>query len=357
MIYTATGRVELIGNHTDHQGGWVLSCPANEKITAEVTDNYGNLIKVKSEGFGEFVLDVSGNEYEYERETTEAIIAGLLDGFAKRYGKVDLAGRGFDAEVCSEIGVGSGLSSSSAFGMLIAYIINDRYYDNQAGPVEMAQIGQYAEREFYGKPGGMQDQLTINMGKLLLMNFKNETPEYEFIDYDFDGSGYEMKIVSTDSDHSHCTGEYASIPEDMEAVAKVLGAGRLGDISKETYVNGEPILRKAVEDGVITPLQFNRAKHYFEENDRVLKGATALKEGDIETFLKCVDESGRSSEQLLENVLPPGVSSNGLSRTIEEYRNKPTTVALKLQGGGFGGSIMIFEACNRRSDLALQKRR
>lgn len=343
MKYSATGRVELIGNHTDHQGGFVLSCPAKEKIWADVSDNGQSVIRIDSEGFGVMELDISSYDFDYQRETTLSIVAGLLTGFAERFGKKDLKGRGFDAKIRSEIGVGSGLSSSSAFGMLIAYIINDRYYDGIADGVEMALIGQFAEREFYGKPGGMQDQLTINMGRLMLMNFKDEMPEYEFIDFDLDGSGYEMKIIATDSDHSKCTGEYASIPDDMQAVARQMGKERLGDISNEEFEAALPELEKRVGDGMISRLQLNRARHYFDENKRVIQGAEALKAGDFEGFLRVVDESGLSSENLLENVLPPGVEENGLSLTLGEYRKKPDVAAVKLQGGGFGGSILVFK--------------
>lgn len=341
--YVGTGRVEIIGNHTDHQGGHVLSCPSNEKIRASVTDNNESIIRIDSEGFDLIEIDISGKPIDYEKGTTAAFVVGILEGFALYYGKRDMSGAGCDIHITSEVGVGSGLSSSASFEILIARIINDRYYDNVATDVELAKIGLYAENEFYGKPCGLQDHLVISLGKMVLMDLSNEDPEYEFIDCDFARDGYCMKVVMTGSDHAGLGAEYASIPEDMIAVAKLMGLNVLGEISKSEFIEHLPMLEEKVKEGTITQLQLNRAKHYYDEDERVLEGAAALREGNIQRFLECVNESGLSSENLLQNVLPPGVEENGLSRALNEYRNRTTTAALKLEGGGFGGSIMVFE--------------
>ena len=341
--YTGTGRVEIIGNHTDHQGGKVLACPTKEKIRASVADNHESVIRVFSEGFEPVTIDVATEEYEYEPGTTESILIGLLVGFKNKYGKTTLKDRGCDIHIQSEIGVGSGLSSSAAFEILLAHIINDRYYDGIAAPVELAKIGKFAENEYYGKPCGLQDQLAISLGRMVLMDFNSSEPEYEFIDFDFDKAGLSMKIVSTKSDHAKCGAEFASIPEDMLTVARMMGVERLGDISKDSFLKNIPMLEEKVKAGEITELQLNRARHFYDETERVQAGASALKYGDVQKFLACVNESGRSSETLLQNILAPGESENALSRTLDEYKALPTTAALKLEGGGFGGSVMVFE--------------
>ena len=341
--YTGTGRVEIIGNHTDHQGGKVLACPTNEKIRAYVADNHESIIRIISEGFDPVEIDVSADTIEYEQGTTTAIVAGLLAGFAQRHGKANLTSNGFDAHINSEIGVGSGLSSSAAFEILLARIINDKYYDGVAAPVELAKIGKFAENEYYGKPCGLQDQLAISLGRMVLMDFNGKEPEYEFIDFDFEKAGYRMKIIATESDHAKCGAEFASIPEDMLTVAHLMGLERLGDISKDRFLKQLPMLEEKLADGTITELQLNRARHFYDETERVLAGAVALQAGNVQKFLACVNASGQSSETLLRNILPPGVEENALSQTLAEYRAKPTTAALKLEGGGFGGSVMVFE--------------
>ena len=341
--YVGTGRVEIIGNHTDHQGGRVLACPTKEKIRAYVADNHESVIRVFSAGFDPAILDVSTDEYSYEKGTTTAILAGLLTGFADSHGKAKLAGNGFDVHIRSDIGVGSGLSSSAAFEILLARIINDRYYDGVVTPVELAKIGKFSENEFYGKPCGLQDQLAISLGRMVLMDFNGKEPEYEFIDYDFSRAGYRMKIVSTDSDHAAAGAEFASIPGDMFTIAHLMGLERLGDISRDKFHRYLPMLEEKVAAGEITELQLNRARHFYDENDRVLAGAVALQAGNLQRFLSCVDASGRSSERLLKNILAPGETENALSQTLEEYRSKPTTAACKLEGGGFGGSVLVFE--------------
>ena len=354
--YVGTGRVEIIGNHTDHQGGCVLACPTKEKIRAYVADNHAGRIRVYSEGFPAVDVDISGGNNQYEKGTTKAILVGLLTGFADLYGAPDAkvtesdVGNapgfdkpGFDIHIKSEVAVGSGLSSSAAFEILLARIINYRMYGGRADAVQIAKIGQFAENAFYGKPCGLQDQLAISLGRLVLMNFSTKEPEYEFIDYDFSKSGYRMRIIGTDSDHADLGAEFASIPEDMFTVAGLMGLERLGDISRERFLKRVPELEQKVKEGVITELQLNRARHFYDETERVVAGATSLQAGNIERFLACINASGRSSEELLQNILPEGVKENNLSRTLNEYRARPTTAALKLEGGGFGGSVMVWE--------------
>lgn len=339
--YTGTGRIEIIGNHTDHQGGRVLVAPTPQKIRAYVAYNHRDVIRIASEGFEPFEVSIT-DRTGYEKGTTAAIVTGILEGFADLFGTFDGRGRGFDAHVKSEVPVGSGLSSSAAFEILLARIINERYFGGKADAVELAKIAMFAEREYYGKPCGMMDQLAISLGRMAMIDFNGKEPEIEFVDFDFDEAGIGIEIIPTEDDHASLDAEYASVPDDMFRVAEVLGITRLGDINDEQFRRKLPELEKKVAAGELTRLQLNRARHFFDENERVLAGAIALQTGNAERFLACVNESGLSSEKLLQNVLPPGVSENSLSRTLDAERARPETAALKLEGGGFGGSVLVF---------------
>ena len=164
----------------------------------------------------------------------------------------------------------------------------------------------------------------------------------KLLDFDFDAAGYEIKVVPTESDHAALDDDYASIPDDMFKVAEALGVSRLGDINEEQFRRRMPELEKKVEAGELTQLQVNRARHYFDENERVLAAAVALKTGNAERFMQCINQSGLSSENLLKNIMPPTVTENDLSRKLAEYKAKPDTAAVRLIGGGFGGSILVF---------------
>jgi galactokinase len=175
-----------------------------------------------------------------------------------------------------------------------------------------------------------------------MIDFNGREPEIELLDYDFSKSGYEIEIVTTESDHAGLDAEYASVPEDMFKVAAAMGVGRLGDVNEEQFRRARPMLEEKVRKGRLTQLQLDRAQHFYDENERVLAASVALKTGNIERFLDCINGSGLSSENLLRNVVPPGVKENGLSRALKEYRAKPDTAAVRLIGGGFGGSILVF---------------
>ena len=339
--YTGTGRIEIIGNHTDHQGGRVICAPTQQKIRAYVADNHRDVIRIMSEGFDPFEVSLSDRS-SFVKGTTAALVTGMLDGFIEFFGPFETEGRGFDAHVRSEVGVGSGLSSSAAFEILIARIIDDRFYGGVADAVQLAKIAQAAERDYYGKPCGMLDQLAISLGRPAMIDFESAEPEIEFLDLDLESACYEMLVLPTDSSHDDLDAEYASVPDDMFAVAHALGIEKLRDYNEEQFKRKLPMLEEMVEKGELTELQLNRARHFYDENERVLASAIALKTGNIARFLHCINASGLSSENLLQNVVPPGVEENGLSRALAEYREKPDTAAVRLIGGGFGGSILVF---------------
>ncbi len=339
--YIGTGRIEVLGNHTDHQGGKVMVAPTPYKIKAYVAENHSDVIRIMSEGYEPFEVSITDRS-NFRSGTTAALVTGILEGFADLFGQFEGSGNGFDAWITSEVAVGSGLSSSAAFEILLCRIVNERYYGGKADAVQLAKIAMFAEREFFGKPCGMMDQLAISLGKLAMIDFNGKEPEIELLDFDFSKSGYEIEIVTTESDHAGLDAEYASVPEDMFKVAAALGVSRLGDINEEQFRRAMPMLEEKVRKGRLTQLQLDRARHFFDENERVLAASVALKTGNMERFLQCINESGLSSENLLRNVVPPGVSENGLSRALKEYKAKPDTAAVRLIGGGFGGSILVF---------------
>ena len=339
--YTGTGRIEIIGNHTDHQGGRVIVAPTPQKITAYVAENHRDVIRIASEGFEPFEVSITDRS-NFEKGTTAALVTGILEGFVDLFGPFDGKGNGFDAHIKSDVAVGSGLSSSAAFEILLCRIINDRYFGGRADAVQLAKIAMFTEREYYGKPCGMMDQLAIALGRMAMIDFNGKEPEIEYLDFDLDAAGYETLLVTTETDHAGLDGEYASVPDDMFRVAHMLGVSRLGDLNDSQFRRNLPALEKMVEEGKLTRLQLNRAIHYFDENERVLAASVALKTGNVERFMQCINESGRSSETLLQNVLPPGVEENDLSRTLADYRSRPDTAAVRMIGGGFGGSVLVY---------------
>jgi galactokinase len=340
--YVGTGRIEIIGNHTDHQGGRVLVAPTPNKIKAYVAENHRDAIRIVSEGFTPFEVSLTDRK-NFEKGTTAAIVMGILEGFVDLFGPFEGSGNGFDVHIKSDVPVGSGLSSSAAFEILLCRIINDRYFGGKADAVQIAKIAMFAEREFYGKPCGMMDQLAISLGRMAMIDFSGKEPEIELIDFDFDEAGYDVQIIMTEDDHAELDAEYASVPDDMFKVAEALGVSRLGDINEEQFMRSLPELEKKVKAGELTSLQVDRARHFFNENERVLAGTIAIKTGNYDRFISCINESGLSSETLLRNIVPPGVSENSLSRTLAEYRAKPDTAAVKLEGGGFGGSVLVIK--------------
>ena len=318
-----------------------MTAPTEEKIRAYIADNHTDSVRIISEGYDPFEVSLTDRK-DFKAGTTAALVTGMLDSFAGLFGEKDLSGRGFDAHVSSEVAVGSGLSSSAAFEILLARIINEKYYDGKADAVQLAKIGQRAERDYYGKPCGLLDQLAISLGQPVMMDFITEEPGIELLDMDLGKAGYALEVVPTDSSHDELDAEYASVPDDMFAVAHELGLGRLGEIGREDFLAKLPELEEKVKSGALTELQLDRARHFYDETERVLDAANALKEGDIDRFVTRLNESGLSSENLLKNVLPPGVKETGLSRALAEYRAKPDTAAVRLIGGGFGGSILVI---------------
>lgn len=336
-IFSAPGRTEIGGNHTDHQRGCVLAAAVNLETVAEVTLNGTDCIRIESEGYPIFYVDISDlSVREDEKNTTAALVRGVVAAFADAGAPV----RGFDAKIWSTVLPGSGLSSSAAFEVLIATICNELFFDNKFNAVELAQIGQYAENVYFGKPCGLMDQTASSVGGMVFIDFEeSDFPRVERIDFDLEEAGYALCIIDSGADHANLTDEYAAIPAEMKALCNWFGKDVLREIPEKDFVQAIPVLRRCVSDRAVL-----RAIHIYEENKRVLREVEALKNNDVDLFLKTVLESGRSSWQYLQNITPTGY-----------VREQKVAVALALcdlflegsgayrvHGGGFAGTVQAF---------------
>ena len=286
--FSAPGRTEIGGNHTDHQHGCVIAAAVNMETTAEVTLNGTNIIRVDSEGYRPVEIDLGDlNAKESEKNTTAALIRGVAAAFAQRGYKL----AGFDAKVKSTVLPGSGLSSSAAFEVLIGRILNGLFADNVISDIEIAQIGQYAENVYYGKPSGLMDQMASSVGGLVFIDFNDpKTPIVEKVDYDFAHSGYTLCTIDSGADHADLTDEYAAMPIEMKKVAKFFGKEVLREVDEQEFYAKIAEIRKETGDRAVL-----RAIHFFNENRRVQMQVRALKNDNFDAFLHYVNESGKES--------------------------------------------------------------
>ena len=335
--FSAPGRTEIGGNHTDHQHGCVLAAAVDMETTAEVTLTGTNIIRVDSEGYKPVEIDLNDlDARESEKNTTAALIRGVAAAFARRGYKLS----GFEAKVRSTVLPGSGLSSSAAFEVLIGRILNGLFAGGAVSAIEIAQIGQYAENVYYGKPSGLMDQMASSVGGLVFINFADpKNPIVEKVDYDFAHSGYTLCTIDSGADHADLTDEYASMPMEMKKVAAFLGKEVLNDVDEAEFYAKLPEIRKAAGDRAVL-----RAIHFFEENRRVQMQVRALHNDNFDAFLNYVNESGRASWMLLQNVIPCGYA---------EHQDMAITLALctkllqgrgavRIHGGGFAGTALAF---------------
>ena len=337
FIFSAPGRTEICGNHTDHQHGAVLAAAVNLETVADVTLNGTDLIRVASEGYAPVEIDLKDlSIHEEEKNSTAAIIRGVAAVFAKKGATL----QGFDAKVRSTVLPGSGLSSSAAFEVLIGTILNNLFYDNKCSAVEIAQIGQYAENVYFGKPCGLMDQTASSVGNMVFIDFADpKAPIVERINFDFAKAGHALCIIDSGADHADLTDEYAAIPGELKQLCAHFGKEVLRDIPEEDFFAAIPKLRHQVPDRAIL-----RAIHFYQENKRVFRQAEALKAGDFDTFLNLTKESGRSSWMYLQNITPAGAVEQqavavalAMCDTLLAGRG-----AYRVHGGGFAGTVQAF---------------
>ena len=333
MRFRAPGRVEISGNHTDHQRGRVLAAAVNLDMVCTAKANGTQLVRITSPESGEAVVDLSKlSPQDDEKETTSALIRGVASWFRENGYKIG----GFDASVKSDIPVGVGLSSSAAFEVLIGNIFNG-IFGAKLSDVDIAVAGQYAENHFFGKPSGLMDQTASSCGGLLMIDFFNPSkPEITAIEAEI--QGYEMCVVVTGDSHENMTDEYAAIAVEMKSIAEHFNVSELRDVEAENFFASINELRKYGDRAVL------RAMHFFNENERVALQANALRNGRISDFLLMVNESGRSSLQYLQNVYNPSrYNEQGLVLALALCEQTlGDNGAYRVHGGGFAGSILVF---------------
>lgn len=327
--FFAPGRTELAGNHTDHQKGRVLASAVDKGIHAEVEPNFDNIVRIHSEGFEDmeinlFDLDVHPEEFGSSKALVRGVAAAMFDLDA-RFG-------GFDAVIRSDLNSGSGLSSSAAFAVLVARIFNGLYNNNELEPKAIAQLAQQAENLHFGKPCGLMDQLACALGKAVYIDFL--TGDIQPVNADFGRMGLTLCLTDTGGSHAGLDTSYARIPADMRYIASFFGKELLGQVSPEDFfskkwdTNDRPV---------------RRAKHFFDENARVPKMRDALIEGNAAEYMRLMNESGRSSEKLLNNIVTSVTDDRKLENgLILSEKLLDGVGAWRVHGGGFAGCVQAL---------------
>lgn len=334
-IYSAPGRVEIGGNHTDHQGGRVLAAAINLETVAVVAKNGEDVIRTECEGYGRYKISLSDlSPRAEEKNTTAALIRGVASGLAAR----GITLSGVDMYISSGVLSGSGLSSSAAFEVCVATALSDIAGETLL-PHELAEVSGFAEREFFGKPCGLMDQMASAYGGVVAIDFSQNPAKVEKIDFDLKKEGFDLVIIDVRADHADLTDEYAAIPREMGLVAAFFGKARLSDITKDEFYASFSEVRKTVSDRAVC-----RAIHYFEDSDRAKEEAECLKNSDICGFLELIKESGASSFKYLQNIYATGDTENqamalGIALAERLLGNRG---AVRIQGGGFGGTLEAF---------------
>ena len=335
-IYSAPGRSEIGGNHTDHQCGRVLAASINLDAIAIVAKKESGIV-LKSEGYTMINVSLADLLPKKEEEGTSA---GLIRGVAARLKEEGYEIGGFEAYVTSDVLNGAGMSSSAAFEVLIGSILSGLYNEGNISPVLIAQAGQYAENVFFGKPCGLMDQMASSVGNLIFIDFADvKNPVIKKVNVNFEDFNHSLCIVDTKGSHADLTDEYAAIPEEMKRVAAYFGKEILKQVDKNEFYTNIPEIRKVAGDRAVL-----RAMHWFEETDRVIDQVNALEEENFEEFKKLIKSSGDSSFKYLQNVY----SVKNLSRQEMAVGLALSDVILKgkgvsrVHGGGFAGTIQAF---------------
>ena len=335
-IYSAPGRSEIGGNHTDHQCGRVLAASINLDAIAIVAKKESGIV-LKSEGYPMINVSLADLLPTKEEEGTSA---GLIRGVAARLKEEGYEIGGFEAYVTSDVLNGAGMSSSAAFEVLIGNILSGLYNEGNISPVLIAQAGQYAENVFFGKPCGLMDQMASSVGNLIFIDFADvKNPVIKKVNVNFEDFNHSLCIVDTKGSHADLTDEYAAIPEEMKRVAAYFGKEILKQVDKNEFYTNIPEIRKVAGDRAVL-----RAMHWFEETDRVIDQVNALEEENFGEFKKLIKSSGDSSFKYLQNVY----SVKNLSRQEMAVGLALSDVILKgkgvsrVHGGGFAGTIQAF---------------
>ena len=335
--FSAPGRTELSGNHTDHQHGRVLAGAVNLDMQAAVRANGTDTIRILSQGYPMSEVSLQTlTPVEAEINTTPALIRGVAARFVELGCKVE----GFDAYMESTVLPGSGLSSSAAFEVLMGTIINHLFFDGKVSQPEVAMIGQYAENVFFGKPCGLMDQTASAVGGMVTIDFADKAhPVIEPVNFDFAACGHALCIIDSRASHADLTDEYAAITIELKTICDHFGKNVLHEIPEADFFAALPVLREKCGDRAVM-----RAIHFYQENARVVKQVEALRNGDFDTYLKLMKESGFSSYMYLQNVIPAGYTAHqdmAISLALCE-RYLAGRGGYRVHGGGFAGTVQAF---------------
>ena len=338
MLFSVPGRSEIAGNHTDHNRGSVLAGAIDKDIIAVVSKNEDGIIRFHSDGYPEDSVEIEkiDNPEGFEKYTSRALIAGVAQGFINNGHAVG----GYDAYSTSEVLKGSGISSSAAYEVMLGNILNHLYNGGCVPNTEIAVLARYAENAYFGKPCGLMDQMTCAVGGFVYIDLEeSDLPKVEPISLSLSDMGYALCIVNTGGNHANLNEDYAEIPDEMRAVAKLLGREVLRGLTEEYIVKNLNNIRRLVGDRAVL-----RSLHFLRENGRVEKLRCALKAADLDTFFRLIKQSGHSSFEYLQNVYSnSNVKEQGLALALaltEGYLG--SDVACRVHGGGFAGTIQVF---------------
>ncbi|MBE7021538.1 MAG: galactokinase [Ruminococcaceae bacterium] len=337
-VFSAPGRTEIIGNHTDHQRGIAMAGSVNLDVIGIAAKNNSDIVKVISRGYDkEDIVNVNNLEIS-KKETGRSVslVKGIVKAFTDKGYKIG----GLDVYVSSNVLKGSGLSSSAAFEVLVATVINYMYCDGKEDPVSIAKIGKFAENVYFGKPCGLLDQLASSVGGFVAMDFKDpENPTVEKIDLDYKKKGYTLCILDTGGNHSDLTGDYAQISSDLAKISEKFGKDVLREVDEKDFLENIKMLRESVSDRAVL-----RALHVYNENKRVLNAKECLKNDDFDGFLTVQKQSGASSFRFLQNVFS-AANNKEQGLTLALYLAEDILKdrgSYRVHGGGFAGTIQAF---------------
>lgn len=332
-FFSSPGRAELVGNHTDHNHGYVIASSIDMDVACAVVKTNDGKITVNSAGYPSFTVDI--NELDQNSElygTSMALVQGVVKGFLNKGYNVG----GFTANSQSTIFKGAGVSSSAAFELLICEILNKLYNGGKVDYIQKALISQYAENVYFGKPSGLMDQLTISRGGVSFMDFEDPTlPKSDSAVWKFEDLN--IVIINCGGDHCNLTGEYSAIREEMGEVAKYFGKTVLRDVDKKEFFEKMPQLSNALSGRAIL-----RAIHFFDENQRVLDAKSAVEGCDKNRFLDIISASGNSSYKLLQNCYPANDTEQRVPLALALTKHYKKVLASRVHGGGFAGTILAF---------------
>ncbi len=332
-VYSSPGRIEVIGNHTDHNGGRVVAAAISVDTLAVVSDRNDTSIEIKSANYPMLKIDTQNlvlNEKEFG--TSHAIVKGICKYYLDHGKKIG----SFSASTVSNVPKGAGVSSSSAFELLVAEILNVKYNDGKLDSIFKAKASQYAEKFYFGKPCGLMDQSAISLGGVNIIDFKDfENPIVKNADWKFED--LDIFVIATGGDHCDLTDDYAAIVSEMREVSNFFGKNLLIEISENEFNSKIEELKSKV-----SPRALLRAKHFYEENRRVDDMLNAINQNKEKDFLELVNQSGLSSRYNLQNLVSAKTNDKTLENALDVVEKVEGVVAKRVHGGGFAGTILVF---------------